>query len=87
MLYINIFTTVLRGENQIARKPRLFYVSTSATTSTIFTADVCYVHSDAAKAIVCTGRRKRMITVDGRNGADIVPSRSGNEEINPSTDI
>ena len=47
----------------MARKPKLFFVSTSATTSTLQTASICYVTSDSLAN--CTGRKRRTISLDG----------------------
>ena len=47
----------------MARKPKLFFVSTSATTSTLQTASICYVSS--ATIATCTGRKRRTISLDG----------------------
>merc|ERR1712117_467117 len=49
---------------EVARKPKLFFVSTSATTSTLQTAFVCYVTS-AAPTAVCGGKKRRAISFDG----------------------
>merc|ERR1712037_443583 len=43
---------------EVARKPKLFFVSTSATTSTLQTASICYVTSDSI--LTCTGRKRRI---------------------------
>merc|ERR1712210_137180 len=48
---------------EVARKPNLFFVSTSATTSTLQTASICYVTSDSLAT--CTGRKGRTISLDG----------------------
>merc|ERR1739846_287327 len=48
---------------EVARKPKLFFVSTSATTSTMQTASICYVTS--ATVTTCTGRKRRTISLDG----------------------
>ena len=48
---------------EMARKPKLFFVSTSATTSTLQTASICYVSS--ATIATCTGRKRRTISLDG----------------------
>merc|ERR1711909_10600 len=40
-----------------------FFVSTSATTSTLQTASICYLTS-AAGTVVCTGRKRRTIDMD-----------------------
>ena len=42
----------------------MFFVSTSATTSTLQTAFVCYVTS-AANIPVCNGKKRRAISLDG----------------------
>merc|ERR1712037_1027968 len=56
ILFIAFFGSAVLCE-EVARKPKLFFVSTSATTSTLQTAFVCYVTS-AAPTSVC-GRKKR----------------------------
>merc|ERR1712172_248865 len=48
---------------EVARKPKLFFVSTSATTSTLQTASICYVTS--ATITTCAGRKRRTISLDG----------------------
>ena len=48
----------------MARKPKLFFVSTSATTSTLQTASVCYISTDAAP-VTCAGRKRRTISLFG----------------------
>merc|ERR1712106_902663 len=48
---------------EVVRKPKLFFVSTSATTSTLQTASVCYI-SGAAAPVVCGGRKRRTISLD-----------------------
>merc|ERR1739844_475734 len=45
---------------EVARKPKLFFVSTSAT---LQTASICYVTSDSIAT--CTGRKRRTISLDG----------------------
>ena len=47
---------------EMTRKPKLFFVSTSATTSTLQTASICYVSS--ATIATCTGRKRRTISLD-----------------------
>merc|ERR1711923_514604 len=46
---------------EVVRKPKLFFVSTSATTTTLQTASICYLSTDAAYG-ACTGRKRRAIT-------------------------
>ena len=48
---------------EVVRKPKLFFVSTSATTSTLQTASVCYISTDAIAT--CAGRKRRTISLDG----------------------
>merc|ERR1712010_147449 len=48
---------------EVARKPKLFFVSTGATTSTLQTASICYVTS--LTVTTCTGRKRRTISLDG----------------------
>merc|ERR1711909_87482 len=48
---------------EVARKPKLFFVSTSATTTTLQTASICYV--TLAPLDTCTGRKRRSVSVDG----------------------
>merc|ERR1712106_879594 len=61
------------------RTPRLFLVSTSATTSTLSTNTVCFT-TGAAAATTCA-KRKRSIVVEGAEGGEleISPSRSDME--------
>merc|ERR1712083_453614 len=51
------------AEEQVARKPKLFFVSTSATTSTLQTLSVCYYTTTSVAA--CGGRKRRAVDVDG----------------------
>merc|ERR1712066_1228447 len=67
--------------DEVARKPKLFYVSTSATTSTLTTASVCYVTSGTPTT--CTGRKRRSIKIDGAQHADVKPSQL-NQEVQSS---
>ena len=59
------------------RKPKLFYVSTSATTSTLSTASICYI-TTAAGLVSCVGRKRRTINFDGmeESGLSVDPSAS-----------
>ena len=59
--------------DDLARKPKLFYVSTSAQTTTLSTASVCYVTSGTPTT--CTGRKRRSIKIDGAQLADVKPSQ------------
>merc|ERR1712107_334463 len=59
-LVVALFCSVVLSE-EVVRNPKLFYVSTSATTSTLQTASICYLSSNAALG-TCTGRKRRAIT-------------------------
>lgn len=50
------------ASDDLLRKPKLFYVSTSATTSTLSTYSVCY-QSTGGAPVACAGKRKRR-TID-----------------------
>ena len=73
-----------RSATKVERQPKLFFVSTSATTTTLQTASVCYSTSGAPTA-ACTGRRKRSINIDGVPLADVKPSQL-NQEVQSSQD-
>merc|ERR1711999_61236 len=60
--------------DEVARKPKLFYVSTSATTTTLNTASVCYVTSGTT-ITACTGRRRRSVNIEAVPLADVKPSQ------------
>ena len=55
------------------RNPKLFFVSTSATTTTLQTASICYV-STAAYA-TCTGRKRRAITSFSEMETEVQPKQ------------
>ena len=69
----------LRASEEVVRKPRLFYVSTSSSITTISTASICYISSD--KAPIACGRKKRMISVDRETESVVRPSKSGLETL------
>ena len=71
-----------RSATKVERQPKLFFVSTSATTTTLQTASVCYSTSGAPTA-ACTGRRKRSINIEGVPLADVKPSQL-NQEVQSS---
>merc|ERR1712156_688109 len=60
--------------DEVARKPKLFYASTSATTSTLNTASICYVTSGTVTT-ACTGRRRRSVNIEAVPLADVKPSQ------------
>merc|ERR1712021_94803 len=63
------------SSENVVRKPKLFFVSTSATTSTISTSSVCYISTDKAP-VACVGRKRRTITFDNKPafGSSVEPS-------------
>ena len=73
-----------RSSTNVERQPKLFFVSTSSTTSTLQTASVCYATSGTPSG-TCTGRRKRSIKIDGVPLADVKPSQL-NQEVQSSQD-
>merc|ERR1712212_1269476 len=68
---------------EVVRKPKLFFVSTSATTSTLQTASVCYLSSSTLAT--CSGRKRRTISLDGMEPAGAVqPSTFNHHEVYPN---
>merc|ERR1712062_663312 len=59
ILVVALFGSLVLSE-EVVRKPKLFFVSTSSTTSTLQTASYCYV-TKAVGTTVCTGRKRRAI--------------------------
>ena len=51
-----------RLSEDVVRQPKLFFVSTSATTTTLQTSSICYVTSAAPSA--CPGRKRRSISLE-----------------------
>merc|ERR1712014_374732 len=56
---LSVLIAVAASEDNVVRKPKLFFVSTSATTSTLQTASICYL--SFTTLTTCTGRKKRAI--------------------------
>ena len=73
LLLISSLVIVAVSADDVVRKPKLFYVSTSATTSTLKTGSVCYV-SSATAVVSCGGRKRRSIGVKDAG----TPSIGGN---------
>ena len=48
----------LSSRSEASRKPKLFYVTTKSSTSTLSTFSICFVSSDAAP-VTCKRRKKR----------------------------
>merc|ERR1719278_2337166 len=70
---------------EVDRKPKVFFVSTSVTTSTLQTASICYVSSTSLTT--CTGRKRRAIEMASADtSAELEPSHSGKHDTAPSVD-
>merc|ERR1712126_795480 len=67
------------GSDDVMRKPRLFYVSTSSYITTISTASVCFITSTTA--VITCARKKRMITVDSETDSVVQPSKSDRDTV------
>merc|ERR1711913_278967 len=62
IIFLAFFGSAVLSE-EVVRKPKLFFVSTSATTSTLQTFSICYYSSAVQSA--CTGRKRRSVSLDG----------------------
>merc|ERR1712020_156748 len=64
-----------------SRAPRLFYVSTTSSTTTIFTQTICYM-STATAPVACGKRKKRFTDLDKQVSLDgaIQPLRTSDLE-------
>jgi len=72
--------TVAVTADDVVRKPKLFYVSTSATTSTLQTASICYISSKTALG-TCAGRKRRTISLDGVDMEGKLQPSQANQEV------
>merc|ERR1712133_232199 len=70
---------------EAGKSPRLFYVSTSASTTVISTAALCYVTS-TTPTMTCPGRKKRRVVMDGETGLIVQPSQAGVETLKSEDD-
>merc|ERR1712177_18417 len=68
-------------EGKESRAPRLFYVSTTSSTTTMFTQTVCYM-STATAPVACGKRKKRFTDLDSQVSLDgaIQPFRTSDLE-------
>merc|ERR1711890_57570 len=80
-----VIVCVALASEEVGKSPRLFYVSTSASTTVISTAALCYISSDTAP-LQCPGRKKRRVVVDGETGLMVQPSQSGVETLESEDD-
>merc|ERR1712156_1349416 len=72
ILVVALFGSLVLSE-EVVRKPKLLFVSTSATTSTLQTASICYVSTAAYKT--CTGRKRRAITSFSEMETEVQPEQ------------
>ena len=56
------------------RSPKLFYVTTVSSTSTISTTTICFVKSNSFANAACKKRRRRMLNLSGPADTEIQPS-------------
>merc|ERR1712214_196541 len=73
ILVVALFGSLVLSE-EVVRKPKLFFVSTSATTSTLQTASICYLSTDTAY-VACTGRKRRAITAFSEMETEVQPKQ------------
>merc|ERR1719327_1078683 len=77
-LLVVLFAVAASAEDEVARKPKLFFVSTSVTTSTLNTGSICYVSSTTIAS--CGRRKRRAINTDGK----LFPKDAATVELEPS---
>jgi len=73
ILVVALFGSLVLSE-EVVRKPKLFFVSTSATTSTLQTASICYMSTNAAPG-TCGGRKRRAITAFSEMETEVQPKQ------------
>ena len=78
IITFHIFHT--RTADDVVKKPKLFFVSTSATTSTLQTASICYISSKTALG-TCAGRKRRAISLDGVDMDGKLQPSQANQEV------
>merc|ERR1712018_1052238 len=81
LVVLSVLAACAAGD-EVARKPRLFFLSTSSTTTTLQTQSICYVTSGTT-ITTCTGRKRRSIKIDGAQLSDVKPSQL-NQEVQSS---
>merc|ERR1712113_183860 len=85
-ILLSVLCALAASAEDVARQPKLFYVSTSATTSTLQTASICYVSSTSLTT--CTGRKRRAIEMASAEAAEVhlEPSQSAATDAADSRD-
>merc|ERR1712154_22884 len=78
----------VRTADQKTRQPKLFYVSSSSTTSSISTVTVCF-SSTSTGVTTCNGRKRRNILTEPfmEEASLIVPHRISDRDDDSFTDI
>merc|ERR1712020_360235 len=61
IIFLAFFGCAVLSED-VVRQPKLFFVSTSSTTSTLQTLSICYISTAAPSA--CAGRKRRSISLE-----------------------
>merc|ERR1712141_61694 len=74
LLVVFFLAAAASAKQHVERHPKLFFVSTSSTTSTLSTASMCYV-TTATFAGACTGRKRRAINFEGASVDEFKPSQ------------
>merc|ERR1711936_1183909 len=82
IIFLAFFGSAVLSED-VVRQPKLFFVSTSATTTTLQTSSICYVTSAAPSA--CPGRKRRSISLDGMEPDGAVQPSTMNREVDGET--
>merc|ERR1711890_153848 len=64
LVVVFLLAAAVSARKQVERHPKLFFVSTSSTTSTLSTATLCYI-TTTPFSNSCTGRKRRAINFEG----------------------
>merc|ERR1719220_1272407 len=72
-LLVVFFLAAAESAKQVERHPKLFFVSTSSTTSVLSTASIYYVSTTSLAS--CTGRKRRAIDGAQLDQSDVEPSQ------------
>ena len=78
LIFLPFILLLGRGEgtkDAKTRDPRLFYVSTTTSTTTVLTATICFMTTNAALTTACGKRRKRFVNAMVPLDGNIDPSR------------
>merc|ERR1719245_1010406 len=78
-LFLQQVSAQAESQAEASRKPKLFYVTTKSSTSTLSTFSICFVSSDAAP-VTCKRRKKRA----GLNSEPLIEGEQEKINIAPS---